>query len=140
MAGVTVRRGEPDDLEAVARIQALSPGASQWSPADYLAHELTVAVYEGQVAGFVVARRVAEAESEVLNLAVEPTQRWRGIGRLLLDEIKLQHRGAIFLEVRESNQNARRFYRSLGFQEITVRPGYYDTPPESAIVMKFHSC
>jgi [ribosomal protein S18]-alanine N-acetyltransferase len=140
MAGVTVRRGEPGDLEAVARIQVLSPGASQWDPADYLAHDFTVAVCEGRVAGFVVARRVGEGESEVLNLAVEPAQRRRGIARLLLDEIKLQHRGAIFLEVRESNQNARRFYRSLGFQEITVRQGYYCNPPESAIVMKFHSC
>jgi len=140
VAGITVRRGGPEDLEAVARIQASSPGIAQWDTADYLAHDFQVAVYEGRVAGFVAARQVAEGESEVLNLAVEPTLRRLGIGRRLLAEIELQHPGIIFLEVRESNQSAREFYKILGFQEVTVRPQYYDAPLESAIVMKFHSC
>lgn len=137
---MTLRRGGPEDLEAVARIQASSPGASQWNPADYLVHDFMVAVCEDRVAGFVVARRVGEGESEVLNLAVEPAWRRLGIGRRLLDEIKLQHTGTLFLEVRESNQTAREFYKSLGFQAISLRPGYYHSPLEGAIVMKFHSC
>jgi ribosomal-protein-alanine N-acetyltransferase len=140
MAGVAVRTGGRQDLAEVARIQALSPEASQWNPEDYLAHELLVAVRESIVAGFVVARRVAEEEIEILNLAVEPAQRRAGIGRRLVGEIILRHPGAIYLEVRESNQAGRRFYQRLGFQELTVRHEYYDSPPESAIVMKFHSC
>jgi [ribosomal protein S18]-alanine N-acetyltransferase len=140
MARVTLRRGGPDDLEAVSRIQASSPAIAQWDPADYLSHNFMVAVCEGRVAGFVVARRVGEGESEVLNLAVEPAWRRLGIGRRLLEEIKLQHTGTLFLEVRESNQTAREFYKRLGFQAITIRPGYYLSPLESAIVMKFHSC
>ena len=137
---MTVRRGSAEDLEAVAQIQAAWAGIVQWDPADYLAHDFRVAVREGRVAGFVVARQVASGESEVLNLAVDPTCRRSGIGRMLLDVIKLQHPGAVFLEVRESNRNARAFYKALEFQEITVRQKYYDNPPESAIVMKFYSC
>jgi ribosomal-protein-alanine N-acetyltransferase len=140
VAGITVRRGGPEDLEAVARIQASSPGMAQWEPTDYLAHDFHVALYAGRVAGFVVARQVAEGESEVLNLAVEPARRRMGIGRRLLAEIELQHPGTIFLEVRESNRNAREFYKILGFEEVNLRPQYYDAPLESAIVMKFHSC
>jgi ribosomal-protein-alanine N-acetyltransferase len=140
MAGVAVRSGGRQDLAEVARIQALSPEASQWNPEDYLAYEFLVAVRENSVAGFVVARRVAEEEVEILNLVVDPAQRRAGIGRRLVDEIRLQHPGAVYLEVRESNQAGRQFYQRLGFQEFSVRSGYYDSPLESAIVMKFHSC
>jgi ribosomal protein S18 acetylase RimI-like enzyme len=35
---------------------------------------------------------------------------------------------------------ARLFYKSVGFEEVTTRPEYYQEPPEPAIVMKFHSC
>jgi ribosomal-protein-alanine N-acetyltransferase len=137
---VTVRPGGAGDLEAVARIQQASPQAAQWDPAGYLAYHFLVALCEDQVAGFVVARRVAEGESEILNLAVHPGWRRRGMARRLIDEIRLQYAGEIYLEVREGNSGARRFYKAMGFQEVTVRAGYYDTPPESAIVMKFHSC
>jgi ribosomal-protein-alanine acetyltransferase len=140
MAEVTVRRGGAEDLDAVAHIQAAWPGIVQWDPADYLAHDFRVAVCGARVAGFVVARQVGSGESEVLNLAVDPAWRRSGIGRMLLDVIKLQHPGAIFLEVRESNRNARAFYKALEFKEITVRQNYYDNPLESAIVMKFYSC
>jgi ribosomal-protein-alanine N-acetyltransferase len=140
MAGVTVRRATPDDLGEVERIQALSPEASHWQPRDYLAHEFAVAVCEDRVAGFIVARRLDEAENEILNLAVDPARRRAGIGRRLVDEIRLHCPGAIWLEVRESNRTARSFYQSLGFQEFSVRLKYYEQPPESAIVMKFHSC
>jgi ribosomal-protein-alanine acetyltransferase len=140
MAEVTVRRGGAEDLDAVAHIQAAWPGIVQWDPADYLAHDFRVAVREGRVAGFAVARQVGSGESEVLNLAVDPAVRRSGIGRMLLDVVKLQHPGAIFLEVRESNRNARAFYKALEFKEITVRQNYYNNPLESAIVMKFYSC
>jgi ribosomal-protein-alanine N-acetyltransferase len=46
----------------------------------------------------------------------------------------------VFLEVRESNQAARIFYKSMGFQEVGIRKEYYQAPLEAAIVMKFHSC
>jgi ribosomal-protein-alanine N-acetyltransferase len=140
MARVTVRPGGAADLEAVARIQEASPEAARWDPTSYLQYDFLVAIDEDRVTGFLVARRVAEGESEILNLAVHPAYRRRGIGRRLADEIALQHRSEVFLEVRESNANARGFYKALGFQEVSVRAKYYDNPPESAIVMKFHSC
>jgi ribosomal-protein-alanine N-acetyltransferase len=140
MACVTVRPGTAADLEAVARIQAASPEAVRWDPPSYLQYDFLVATDENHIAGFLVARRVAEEESEILNLAVDPACRRRGIGRRLADAMKLQHQGEVFLEVRESNANARSFYKALGFQEVSVRFKYYEDPPESAIVMKFHSC
>jgi ribosomal-protein-alanine N-acetyltransferase len=57
----------------------------------------------------------------------------------LLSDLRARHPGELFLEVRESNEPARRFYEQLGFAMVTKRLQYYSNPPDSAIVMKLHS-
>ncbi len=137
---VTVRRGDASDLPAIAAIQQASPEAAQWNAEDYLAHDFRVAVENGRLAGFLVARQVAPDESEILNIAVAPDCRCRGVARSLVATFLEGSPGAIYLEVRESNTAARSLYKSMGFQEVNTRYGYYCSPPEAAIVMKFHSC
>jgi [ribosomal protein S18]-alanine N-acetyltransferase len=134
-----IRRGRPGDLPAIAAIQSASPEASQWNPADYLAYDLRVAELAEGIAGFLVVRE-AGGEAEVLNLAVAPAFRRRGVARGLLRSLLEVFCGAVFLEVRESNQAARNTYQALGFSEVSRRESYYDSPPEAAIVLKFHSC
>jgi len=135
-----VRAGEPADLEAIAAIQSASPEAALWPPGDYLQYDLRVAERQRRVAGFLVARRTAEGEAEVLNLAVAPEFRRQGVARALMRAFLHGFQGDVFLEVRSSNLSALEFYKSLGFQELTLRTDYYERPPEAAIVMKFHSC
>ena len=135
-----IRRGCAEDLTAIAAIQAASPEAAHWPPADYLVHFLLVAVGETGVLGFVAARQVADQEFEILNIAVAPAFRRRGVARELLCSLFQQCQGAFYLEVRESNLTAHICYKSLGFQTVTYRPAYYENPSEPAIVMKFHSC
>jgi ribosomal-protein-alanine N-acetyltransferase len=135
-----IRRGGADDLDAVAAIQQASPGAARWNFADYLNREFLVALEGDRVVGFLVARTVAADEREILNLAVAPDCRRKGVARALLDCALQSFRGSVFLEVRESNRVAQEFYKSLGFKEFSRRKGYYESPPETAIVMKFHSC
>lgn len=139
-----IRAGGAADLAAIRAIQAASPEAAQWEPGDYLRYDLHVCVEDGRVAGFLVARPTAPDECELLNLAVAPEFRRRGMARRLLKSLLKREEAcaaySVFLEVRESNLAARAFYRSLGFRELSVRPNYYDQPLEPAIVMKFHSC
>jgi len=135
-----IRVAEAADLEAIAAIQSASPEAALWPPAEYLQYDARVAVRERRVAGFLVTRATADGEAEVLNLAVAPEYRRRGVARALMCAFLRGFRGDVFLEVRGSNSAARNFYKSLGFQELTLRKNYYGTPPETAIVMKFHSC
>jgi ribosomal-protein-alanine N-acetyltransferase len=140
-----IRAGGPEDLAEIRAIQAASPEASQWDPLDYLNYDLRVLVEaDGNISGFAVSRRTAPDECELLNLAVAPAFRRRGVARQLVQSIveSLQTTASIsvFLEVRESNLRARAFYNAMNFQEVTVRQNYYDQPLESAIVMKFHSC
>ena len=89
--------------------------------------------------GYVVAWFVAD-EGEIANLAVDPEQRRRGIGAMLLDAALAEatRRGAtaVYLEVRESNASARRLYASRGFVEVGRRTRYYRKPVEDAVVLR----
>jgi ribosomal-protein-alanine N-acetyltransferase len=136
----TVRLATPDDLVAVAAIQSASREASQWNPSDYLDHDFRVAIVGNTITGFVVFRRITEDEREILNLAVAPEFRRKGIGNILISTCFEGFRGDVFLEVRASNTTAIKFYKSLNFKILNIRHNYYDSPPEAAIVMKFHSC
>jgi ribosomal-protein-alanine N-acetyltransferase len=135
-----IRSGQPGDLGDIDRIQTASPEAAQWRASDYLSYDLRVSTFGGSVAGFLVVRENGPGEWEILNLAVAPEYRRRGIARKLVESFQTSVNGCVFLEVRESNDAARKFYNSMGFQEVSRRHEYYKTPPEAAIVMKFHSC
>ena len=103
-----IRRAATADLPAIREIQNASPDAAQWDPGGY---EVYVADVDGRVVGFLVSRAVAAEEFEILNLAVAPEYRRRGVGRELLGALLQNVRGDVFLEVRESNQAARKFYQ-----------------------------
>ncbi|MGA7105752.1 MAG: ribosomal protein S18-alanine N-acetyltransferase [Candidatus Deferrimicrobiaceae bacterium] len=91
----------------------------------------------GRVAGYAICWTVRE-ESHLLNIAVRPDARGRGIGRSLLMEClrRAAQAGArrIYLEVRLSNQQAIRMYRREGFRFVGIREGYYTDTGEDAIV------
>jgi len=134
------RPGTIADLDAVAAIQFASPEAAQWEARDYLQYDLRVALVNREVAAFLVSRTLAAGESEILNLAVAPEHRRRGVARGLVEGWLRGVKGDVFLEVRASNEAAQEFYKSLGFQVVSIRSEYYSSPVETAIVMKFHSC
>ena len=136
---IEIRPGGEGDLAAIAQIQSASLQAASWDVRGYLQYDLTVALREGCVVGFSVARRVAEGESELLNLAVDPAFRRCGVGRRLANELTFGHPGTIWLEVRESNEGACKFYKSVGFRAVGLRPSYYSDSGEGAIVMNVHS-
>jgi ribosomal protein S18 acetylase RimI-like enzyme len=130
-----------DDLNAIAHIQAASPSASQWEPDDYLSLDCLVAALRqnGRLAGFVVSRGTGPGEREILNLAVDPGLRRRGVGLRLLETELNRGEGAWFLEVRESNRAAIQLYQAAGFRIVGKRANYYNNPLETGIVMRFLS-
>ena len=79
-------------------------------------------------------------EDPLINLAVIESMRHRGIARSLV--VTALQAGAsqsairAVLEVRSSNVAARTLYRSLGFQQISIRPKYYTNPLEDAVLME----
>lgn len=134
-----IRAATSDDLAAIAAIQAASPEASQWDPAGYLDYDCLVAIEEDRVAGFLVSRQTTPGEREILNVAVDLSERRRGVARRLIAAELKHSRGQWFLEVRESNVAALNLYKTCGFQVAGRRNSYYHNPTESGIVMKLIS-
>ena len=92
----------------------------------------------GKVVGFALAWHAAD-EVHLLDLAVDPEARRRGVGRELvgavLDYARDAHARLVLLEVRSSNDAAIALYRSSGFSENGVRRGYYSDNGEDAVEM-----
>lgn len=79
-------------------------------------------------------------ELRLMDLAVTPAARRRGVGRALVSEALrfAQNCGAIraVLEVRASNEAARLLYAGFGFRRVARRTDYYSHPTEDAILME----
>ncbi len=90
------------------------------------------------IVGYVGYRVVAD-EMEILNLAVDPGWRRRGLGSRMIhlarEEARAQGVRNVYLEVRPSNEPARKLYQRFGFRVEGVRRGYYNHPAEDALVM-----
>lgn len=93
---------------------------------------------EGHVVGFCGFWRVLD-ELHINNLAVLPECRRQGIASKILarvfDEGRRVGAGRATLEVRRSNEIARRLYERFGFTVAGVRRGYYRHPDEDALVL-----
>lgn len=99
---------------------------------------------EGETLAAYVGAQTAGGESDIMNVAVAPSFRRRGIARelMLAMECTLRERNteAISLEVRESNLPAIRLYESLGFCRVGLRPNYYFKPKENALIYRKEMC
>ncbi len=134
---ITVRSGTLADVARVREIQLEALPGSRWDPDNYLQHEFYVGVIDGEIAGFLVARKTAPDEREILNVAVAANYRRLGIAeRLLQALIRSGAPGEVFLEVRLSNHEAQRVYERAGFQYAGIRKNYYEDPIEDAVIMK----
>ncbi len=93
----------------------------------------------GKVVGFAGMMVIAD-EAELLNIVVSSMYRRRGIANRLLKQLLDDARGCfacrMLLEVRESNDGARRLYECNHFSVIGKRRAYYSNPLEDALIME----
>ena len=97
----------------------------------------------GAAAAYLGVQRVPP-QADVMNVAVSPALRRRGIARALFAELerRLPEIDELFLEVRASNSGAIALYRTLGFEQVGRRPNYYLDPREDALILRkelFHA-
>jgi [ribosomal protein S18]-alanine N-acetyltransferase len=144
---VCVRGVHAEDVDQIVEIERVSFG-DPWSRdafqtfAEHNAALFLTAHPEKEVErviGYGVTMRIGP-EAELLNIAVHPDWRGKGVARRLLDgflavlakdEVEM-----LFLEVRESNHRARRLYECFGFTEIGRRRRYYRKPVEDALILR----
>jgi ribosomal-protein-alanine N-acetyltransferase len=150
-SSIHIRRVEPFDLDQIIDIEERS-FTDPWTRME-LAYfcrnaqsEFLVAIKDTTLVGYIIGEIVSPlgspafplpTQGHLLNLAVYPSFRRRGIGTLLLKSLiqNLLGKGVkdLWLEVRASNQIARHFYLMRGFQEKDRQLGYY--PDDDAINM-----
>ena len=136
----------PEDLDSVLEIEGAS-FSRPWTRRHFLdeidssfGHPTVAVGARGEVAGYLCLKLVLD-EAEILDVAVNPALRGRGVGRLLVQSALASCRDSgaelVALEVRVGNREAIPLYRSLGFREIGRRKGYYDNG-EDAILMEYN--
>jgi len=133
------------DLDGVLAIEAASfnnPTTREWYEAELTRPEVcfiyVLRTEDHPVAGFCAFWLVAE-QAHINNLAILPELRGCGLGTQLLEAIVAEaaHLGAamLTLEVRHSNEPARRLYQSCGFFQEGLRKNYYTNPVEDALIL-----
>jgi ribosomal-protein-alanine N-acetyltransferase len=133
-----------NDLEAVLAIENIAQPhpwtRGNFSDALRCGYRCVVDERVHEVVSYAVLMPVLD-EAELLTIAVAQNQQRKGLGRgMLLEQIRwaqAQNMRRIILEVRVTNLSAIALYRSLGFVEIGMRRGYYQSAQgrEDALLM-----
>jgi ribosomal-protein-alanine N-acetyltransferase len=133
------------DLDAVLAIEDASfnnPTTRAWYESELQRPDVcfvyVIRIEEAPVAGFCAFWKVVD-QIHINNLAIHPHFRGRGLGTVLLARVleEVEDLGAphATLEVRRSNDAARRLYERAGFATVGVRTSYYTNPIEDALIL-----
>jgi ribosomal-protein-alanine acetyltransferase len=153
MSGRTVfelRRAGRDDVPAIMELERSIFVSDAWSERSMLSevtgeHGYYLVAFEPgspeRIDGYAgLLAPHGGGEGDIQTIAVAPHARRRGLGRMLMLALigEARRRGAreVFLEVRADNPGAQTLYRELGFEEIGVRPKYYQPDGVDAVVMR----
>jgi [ribosomal protein S18]-alanine N-acetyltransferase len=140
---VEVRELEISDLNAIEAIEQRAY-PTPWSRSMFATElakptSICLGAFEGSdLLGYVINSRYVDAW-HVMNVAVDPDHRRRGIATTLLERLfeltRDDERRGYTLEVRISNEDAIRLYERLGFEPRGIRRGYYTDNKEDALIM-----
>jgi ribosomal-protein-alanine N-acetyltransferase len=149
---ITIEKANTKDADAIVEIDRNSftvPWSRRMVLAELEGHDFSHALVarvrdvsneRPRIVGYIFFWSVAD-EIHIINIAVDPPYREKGIGRKLVERAldfgrKAQAHHA-FLEVRVSNLNAQHLYARLGFKVMGIRRGYYTDNREDALVMRY---
>jgi ribosomal-protein-alanine N-acetyltransferase len=143
MTAVDLRPLELKDLGAIERIEQRSY-PTPWSRSMFAGElakpsSICLGAFDSEsLAGYLIISRYVDAW-HVMNVAVSPEYRRRGIATSLLDRLFEETAGdgrrGYTLEVRVSNADAIRLYERVGFKARGIRRGYYTDNREDALIM-----
>ena len=99
-----------------------------------------VALSNGEIVGYIGSHNVL-GEVYITNVAVSESFRRKGVAekliRTLVDFCENEGMDFVTLEVRRSNEAAKKLYSKMGFEEVGERKDFYENPREDAILMTY---
>jgi [ribosomal protein S18]-alanine N-acetyltransferase len=139
-----IRPMEPEDIDAIMAVEQ-EIHISPWTRGNFIdsmqaGYSCWVFERNHEMVGYAVFMIVPE-EAHLLNISISRPFHGQGLGRELLAHligVARSHRAqTMFLEMRVSNVAARRLYDGFGFNEISIRRGYYPAKNgrEDAVLM-----
>ena len=146
---LTIRRAQPADIPQIVAVERIAFN----DPWDERTLRESLAFYpetffvvkdNGEIAGFVaggVEDTGEEVYGHIMNLAVAPEYRRRGIGQQLIRRLEQEYAilgaSGVQLEVRIGNTGAQEFYRRLGYREVFQIACYYANDEDALVMMKW---
>lgn len=141
---MTPRSMMAEDLSAVVAIERAA-NRFPWSLRNFedslhAGHNGWVFCLQQQIIGYVILQMILD-EAHLLNICVKPEYQGQGYGRNMLEyaiDFARQKAAAVMvLEVRAGNKRAQQLYTQTGFNEMSIRKGYYPAEQgrEDAILM-----
>lgn len=140
---VQIRHASPNDLPLLEKIEKISfsdpyPRSLLKTLAFTKFGIFLVAEVDGKIAGYISAIFEESGLASITSIAVHPNYRRKQIAQKLVSKLieNLKEEGIIKvkLEVRESNEAAKKLYESFGFKFSRIEPKYYEDG-EKALVM-----
>lgn len=143
MGELIIRKLEDADIEAISIIEE-ETFSMPWKPDDFREmiekdHMLyVVAELDGTVIGGAGLVQVFQ-HGDVTNVCIAKDFRGHGYGKKLMNGLLdiSREQGCLdyTLEVRVSNERAINLYKQIGFEDVGIRPGFYEKPREDAMIM-----
>ena len=140
----TLDSGDLDEVERIERASYPTPWSRSMfagelaKPSSLCLGAFDVQDEDGRLCGYLIVSRYVDAW-HVMNVAVDPEHRSRGIATMLLERLfeltQADARRGYTLEVRVSNATAIGVYERLGFEARGLRRGYYTDNREDALIM-----
>lgn len=133
----------PDIFFALSQLDKAAVGSDGWSEQSFRSEAekdngyVLYVLIDGEAAALLTGY-YACGEGDITSVAVAPKYRRQGLAKALIarfEELLPDDAEKLFLEVRQSNENAAALYKKCGFEQISLRKNFYSDPRENAIVM-----
>ncbi|PTD94653.1 ribosomal-protein-alanine N-acetyltransferase [archaeon SCG-AAA382B04] len=135
----------PEDLIEILKLESQVFGKNGFNTRHFIYltknyEYFYVAKENGEVIGYILGGKINQKEFKLISLAVQPQHQGKKVGTKLLKKflknIKKEHPYLISLEVRKSNQKAKKFYKKFGFKEVRKKPDYYQNGEDAILMAK----
>ena len=140
---IKIREMNADDVPEVMKIERAS-FSEPWAEVHFYFELYTktsnnwVVEDDKELCGYICFWKIAD-ELHINNIAVKESRHRQGMAQKMLDKLsgfaKKNKASMMTLEVSEHNMKAQSFYKKNGFEQVGIRPKYYERDQADALIL-----